>query len=210
MAVTRIQKEALLKELTEKCESAESIIFAHYIGLNVADVSALRKELKKANAEMKVAKKTLFQLAAKNTGLPEVADEALNGPVSLIFSFADPLSGAQVAFKFAKDHNQVALIGGIFDGKLLTAAEAVELAKMPSRTELLGKFMMMLNSPLTSFAGMCSSPLSGFARALSQMADKGGFVKAEAPAAAAPAAVVEAAPAAETPATPPSDAQPSA
>lgn len=172
MALTKAQKQAQLTELKDKMKKSQSVIFAHYIGLTVNDVSALRNKLREGKAEMKVAKKTLMKIAAKEVGLPEVTDDMMDGPVACIFSFEDPLTGAQVAFKFAKDHNQVALIGGIFDGKLLTKDEAVAMAKMPGRKELLGIFAGMIQSPLRSFASICNSPLTGFARALSEVAKK--------------------------------------
>ncbi len=172
MALTKDQKTAQVKELTKKFQEAKSVMFAHYIGLKVDEIGELRAKLREEESEMKVAKKTLMKLAAKEVGMPELSDDVIEGPVSCIFSFADPLSGAQVAFKFSKDHDKVALIGGFYDGKMLTKEEATELAKLPSREVLLATFMGMLNSPLTSFAGMCSSPLSGFAQGLKQMAEK--------------------------------------
>jgi len=172
MALTREQKEAQVKELTEKMSGASSVILAHYIGLSVAEISELRNQLKESEAEMKVAKKTLMKLATEQAGLPDISTETLEGPVSLIFSFGDPLSGAQIAFKYSKDHKQVELIGGVYDGKLLSKEEAVELAKMPNRDELLTIFARMIRSPLVSFASMCGSPLTGFARALSELAEK--------------------------------------
>jgi large subunit ribosomal protein L10 len=170
MALNRQQKEDGVAVLTQKMRGAQSVMFAHYIGLSVADVSALRQKLREADAEMKVSKKTLMKIAAKDAGLPDLDDKLLEGAVSLIFSNSDPLSGAQVAFKFGKDHKEVRLIGGIFDGKLLSRAQAMAFAEMPNRTQLLGIFMMMIRSPLVTFAGMCQSPLSGFARATSELA----------------------------------------
>jgi len=172
MALTKDQKQAQLKDLTKKFEEAQSVMFAHYIGLNVLEVSELRNKLREEEAQMKVAKKTLLKLAAEQAKMPALEDDALDGPVGCIFSFGDALSGAQVAFKFGKDHKQVELIGGIFEGKLLTKEEALELAKMPSKEVLLATFASMLRSPLYSFAGMCNSPLSGFARALAEVAKK--------------------------------------
>lgn len=174
MPVTRTQKEAQLKELTEQMKKAESVIFAQYIGLKVSEVGELRGKLKEGKAEMKVAKKTLMRLAAKEANLPAIDEHALTGPIACIYSFADPLSGAQIAFAFSKDHKQVQLIGGIFDGKLLSKEETVEFAKMPGRQQLLAMFAGMVRSPLSSFASMCSSPLTGFARALAEVAKKKG------------------------------------
>lgn len=174
MALSKDQKQAQVKELKEKMGSASSIILAHYIGLSVTEVSELRNSLRENEAEMKVAKKTLMKIATKEAGLPEFNDESMEGPVSMIFSFGDPLLGAQVAFKFSKDHDKVKILGGLYDGKILSGEEALELAKMPSRDILLATFVGMLRAPLTGFAGICSSPLSGFARALSELAEKGG------------------------------------
>lgn len=179
MALTKDQKTEQLNELKDKMSRSQSVMFAHYIGMNVADVSDFRAELKKSDAEMKVAKKTLMQIAAKELNLPELEDAMLDGAVACIFSFVDPLTGAQVAFKFGKTHPQVELIGGIFEGKLLTKEEAIRLAKIPGKLQLLGMFAAMINSPLSSFA-----------RGLSELAKQKEAPKAE-------AKVEEAAPAAE-------------
>ncbi len=152
MALTRDEKAVQLADLKDKMGRSQSVIFTHYIGMNVSDASDLRALLKKSDAEMKVAKKTLMQIAAKELNMPELADELLNGPVACIFSFADPLTGAQVAFKFSKTHPQVELIGGIYEGKLLSKEEAIRLAKIPGKLQLLGMFAAMINSPLSSFA----------------------------------------------------------
>ncbi|MFA6038757.1 MAG: 50S ribosomal protein L10 [Candidatus Peribacteraceae bacterium] len=172
MALTRDQKAAQLKDLKDKLGKAQSVIFANYIGLTVAEVSDLRKKLRVGNAEMKVAKKTLMSIAAKEQGMPELPEAMMSGPVACILSYNDPITGAQVAFSYAKDHPQVKFLGGLFEGKLLSQTDATTLAKIPGRQVLLAQFAGMIRSPLTSFAGMCASPLSAFARALSEKAKK--------------------------------------
>ncbi len=172
MALTRQQKSAQLAELTKKFREAKSIVFSHYIGLKVSDVSALRAKLKRERAEMKVCKKTLIYLAAKEASKPEIRAALLPGAVACIFSHEDPVTGASIAFKFGKDHEQVKLIGAIFDGKLLDQREVLSFAALPSRQTLLAIFAGMLRTPLRSFASQCASPLSGFARALAEVAKK--------------------------------------
>ncbi len=198
MALTRDQKAAQLTELKDKMKSAKSVMFAHYIGLKVADISKLRGKLREGKAEMKVAKKSLIQLAAKELNAPEIADSALPGPVACIFSNEDPVAGASIAFKFSKENDKVKLIGGIFDGKLLSTAEASEFAQIPSRQQLLGIFITMVNTPLTQFVSACNGPLTSFARALSEVAKKKPAEAAPAPAAAPAAPAAEAAPAPAT------------
>lgn len=188
MAVTKAQKAEILTDLKDKMQKAKSILFAHYIGMTVSEVSELRSNLKKGNAEMKVAKKNLMRLAAKDTNLPEPPDEMLDGPVACIFSFEDPLTGGQIAFKFAKTHKQVELIGGIWEGKLIDKQQAMAIAQIPGREALLGMFM-----------AMCQGPLSSFARGLSELAKQKEAGQA-APAKEEPKAeAADAAPAAEAP-----------
>lgn len=208
MALTKAQKTEQLAELKDKMSRSQSVIFANYIGMTVSAVSDLRAKLKSSDAEMKVAKKTLMQLAAEDLKMPELSDDLLNGPVACIFSYVDPLSGAQIAFQFSKTHPQVELIGAVFEGKILSKEETVRLAKIPGKLQLLGMF-----------AAMCNGPLSNFARALSEIAkQKETPAPAEAPkaeAAPAPEATpqeapaaptAEAAPTPEAPAAPASDA----
>ncbi len=199
MALTKVQKAAQLNELKDKMKKSSSVMFAHYIGLTVHDVSDFRNKLRTSDAEMKVAKKTLMQLAAKDLGMPELTDSSIEGPVACIFSFSDPLTGAQVAFKYGKEHPQVQLIGGIFEGKLLSKEEAVSLAKIPGKLQLLGMFAAMLNSPLSSFA-----------RGLSELAkQKEAPAPAEAPK-EEPKASTSAEATVDKEATPASDAAPAA
>ncbi|MDO8649048.1 MAG: 50S ribosomal protein L10 [Candidatus Peregrinibacteria bacterium] len=174
MAVSRTQKAQLLSELKTKLKDASSVLFAHYIGLKVSEVSELRRKLKVGGAEMKVTKKTLLQIAAKDVGLPEFSEESIPGPIACIFSFQDPAAGASIAFTFGKDHPQVVLMGGCFDGKLLSKEDARTFAQIPSRLVLLATFAGMIRSPLTKFASMCNSPLISFARATGELAKKKG------------------------------------
>ncbi len=209
MAVTKAQKTEILADLKDKLQKAKSVMFAHYIGMTVADVSELRSDLKKQNAEMKVAKKTLMQLAAKELNMAEPPDELLDGAVACILSYEDPLTGAQVAFKFAKKHKQVELIGGIWEGKLISKEQAIQIAQIPGREALLGMFAAMINSPLSSFA----RGLSELAKMKAEPAKE--EPKVEAPAAEAPAAetpAAEAAPVAEASTSAPAtaDATPAA
>jgi len=204
MALSRTQKEDQVKVLTDKMKNASSVIFTHYLGLTVADITTLRSHLRKEEAEMQVAKKSLIQLAAKNANAPDIEDSVIPGGVACIFSFKEPTAGAAITHKFGKDHPQIKLVGGIFSGKILSAEEASTMATIPSKLQLLGMFMSMCNAPLTQFASAVGSPLTGFARALSEIAKQkqaSAPAVSAAPAAEAPAPVAEAA-APEAPAAP--------
>jgi large subunit ribosomal protein L10 len=172
MALTKQQKSAQVSDLTEKLQKAQSVVFTSYLGLTVAKVSELRRKLKTGNAEMKVMKKTLMGIAAKQAGLPEVPENELPGAVACIVSYSEPTAGAQIAKAFSKDNPQVSFVAGIFGGQVLSKAAAIALASIPPRPVLLATFAGMIQAPLRSFASICNSPLSSFARGVSELAKK--------------------------------------
>ena len=196
MALTRSQKATQLTELKEKMQKAKSVMFTQYIGLTVTDISKLRARLREGKAEMKVCKKNLIRLASKEINGPDIQEEYLNGAVACIFSNEDPSAGPGITFKFSKENAKVKLIGGIFDGKLLTTTEALTFASLPSKQMLLTMFVSLCNAPLTQFVSACNGPLTSFARALSEKAKK----QPPAPVAAETVATVPVAPTQETPA----------
>lgn len=172
MAVTREQKRAQLDDLKVRLQKAASVVFTTYTGLNVADLSDLRRKIRASGAEMKVAKKTLIRIASEECKIPTMGDSELPGPVACIFSDTDPIGGPQAALAFSKEHKQVTFLGGLFEGKLLSKNDALTLASVPPRPVLLATFAGMIRSPLTKFASMCNSPLTGFARAVAELSKK--------------------------------------
>lgn len=171
MAVTRQQKEEILAELKEKFQKAQSVTFGQYAGMSVKDVSAMRREMRKADVEFKVAKKTLMKLAAKDQGI-DLPDEIMEGTVAAVFSYSDPVSGPKILSTTAKKIEALKMLGGVMEGKVMTLQDMKTLASLPSKLELLAKFMYMLRAPLQNFHGAISAPTTSFARALKAYADK--------------------------------------
>jgi len=159
-----------LSKLADALKKATSVMFAQYKGLNVDSISRLRKQLKERDAEMQIPKKTLLKIALENHKLPLPDDQSMDGPIAAIFSYSDPLTGAQLTHTFSKDYPQIVLTGGIFEEKLLSQKDAVAFAKIPGREVLLATFAGMMQSPLIRFAGCIGSPLQSFARAASELA----------------------------------------
>lgn len=160
-----------MAELKEKFARAKSVAFGQYAGMSVEQLSAMRKEMRAANVEFKVAKKTLMKIAAKEQGV-EIPDDLMPGTIGAILSYGDQVSGPKIVSKFAKKIEVLKLVGGMMDGKTLSLKDVKVLAELPSREELLAKFMSMLNAPLQNFHGAISAPVSSFARATKAYADK--------------------------------------
>lgn len=170
MAVTRQKKEEALQELVDKFGRSKSVVFANYRGLNVASISELRSELRKEDAEMKVAKKTLIGLATKDS-VGEIDKAIMEGPIVATFSYDDPLSGIRILFKYSKKNENIKLLGGIVDGKIVGADVIQQYAQLPSRDELLAKLIGSMMAPLSGFVGIGNSLISGLVRVLDAYKD---------------------------------------
>ena len=151
--LTKAQKQQLIEELADKLKRQKSLVFTDFRGLKVGEIEDLRKELKEAEIEYKVAKKTLIKLALekakKKIGISQFKDS-----VALAFGFQDPITHFKIISKFAKEHKNLEILGGLMDDEFLTVDEIEELAKIPSRDELLAKFVGSLKSPIRGFVNV--------------------------------------------------------
>ena len=131
------QKEEKVNSLAEKLKNAKIILLADYRGINVADVTALRANLRDAKADYKVIKNNIIKRALDSNGQSGL-DDLLEGPTAIVMSEDDYLEPLKAIYKFAKDNEFYKIKGGIVEGKVLTKEELITLAKLPSRQELLG------------------------------------------------------------------------
>ena len=137
--------------LTEKLSRAKAIYFTDYLGLNVGEITNLRRNFFLLGIEYCVAKNSLLKLAIENNGL-KVSDEIFNGSTAIALSYEESITPAKVIERFTKDHDLPLVKGILFEGDYLPKEEFQTLAEMPSRDELLAKFTMMLSSPLQELA----------------------------------------------------------
>lgn len=183
-------KQPIVEEISASIKDAQSVVLVDYRGLTVEQDTRLRKELREAGITYKVYKNTMMNFAFKGTDC-EALVPYLEGPSAVAISGTDATAPARVLCKFAKDAPKLEVKGGIVEGVAYDAAGIADIAKIPSRDELISKLLGSLQSPITNFA-----------RVMNQLAEKGGAAAAAAgaEAAAEPAAEApteEAAPAAE-------------
>ena len=148
---TIAQKQAKVEELANELKDAKVVLLADYRGINVADVTSLRAELRKVNAEYKVIKNNIVKRALDANGESEL-DEALEGPVAIVIGKEDYLEPSKVIYNFTKTHDFYKIKGGIIEGKVMSAEEIITLAKLPSRQELLAKLAGALLGNITKLA----------------------------------------------------------
>lgn len=162
MAVSKQKKEEVLAELNDLFANSKSVVFSGYKGVSVKDLSDLRRKLRKNEVTFKVAKKTLIKMAAEKAGFKDIPDEALDGQVGVAFGMGDEVAAAKTLFEFSKTNEAVSLLGALMEGRTLSKEETLQLAKIPSREELLAKLVGSMKSPISGFHGTLYSLLRSF------------------------------------------------
>lgn len=178
------EKKPVVQEISEKIDGAASVVLVDHRGLTVAQDTELRKQLREAGVQYKVYKNTMMRFAFKGTDFEQL-DQYLDGPSAAAISKDDATAPARILYKFAATADKLEIKGGVVEGKVYDSTALEEISKIPSREELLSKFLGSIQSPITNFA-----------RVIKQIAEKkeeGGEAAEEAPAAEA-AAPAEAAP----------------
>jgi large subunit ribosomal protein L10 len=168
--VDRSEKEQLVSSLRQGLDESSLVIVAHQKGLTVAEVSDLRRQMREAGAQFKVAKNTLARLAVAGTN-NEGLNALLNGPTALAFS-KDPVAAAKVTVKFANNNDRFSVVGGSLDGKVLSHKDIETLSKLPSLEELRARILGMLQTPATRVAGIMQAPAGQLARVFSAYGNK--------------------------------------
>lgn len=131
------QKEEDVKKLAEQMKNAKVILLTDYRGINVADVTKLRTDLRNAKADYKVIKNNIIKRALEANGESGLND-LLEGPTALVMGEEDYLEPLKAIYGFSKENDYYKIKGGIIEGKVMSTEELITLAKLPSRQELLG------------------------------------------------------------------------
>lgn len=145
------QKEVLVSEIATKLRDSKATVVVDYRGLNVAQVTELRKQLREANVEFKVYKNSMTRRATAEVELTEL-DSVLVGPTAIAFSNDDVIAPAKILNDFAKKNDKLEIKAGIIEGQYATLEEVKALAELPSREGLLSMLLSVLQAPMRNFA----------------------------------------------------------
>jgi large subunit ribosomal protein L10 len=145
------QKQTIVDEIAGKLKSSVSTVVVDYRGLNVAEVTELRKQLREAGIDFKVYKNTLTRRAAEATELTGL-NEVLTGPNAIAFSNEDVVAPAKILNDFAKKHEALEIKAGVIEGNIATVEEIKALADLPSREGLLSMLLSVLQAPIRNLA----------------------------------------------------------
>ena len=140
----KAEKQEFVKNFNETLKEKEFLVVTHYKGLTVSEISSLRQKIKSANSIFKVSKNTLTKRALKNTSF-EVLDKLFVGPTSVAYS-DDPVSTSKVIIDFAKENENLKILGGVMSGKELNTDEIKKLASLPSMENLRAQIIGLLSA----------------------------------------------------------------
>lgn len=168
MALTREQKQKVVEDLKEKIDRQKSIIFVAVDGLNVADLFDLRRRLGEDDCLLKVVKKTLLRIVLKEKNI-KVDEEKLKGEIALVFGFGDEIPSAKIPYNFSLENKNLKILGGVFENKFIDKERVVELAKIPTKEELLARVVGSIRAPLANFANVLQGNIKGLMYILKQI-----------------------------------------
>ena len=169
--MARPEKEAVVKELTDKFSSAKSLVITDYLGLNVAEMTELRSRLREAGVEFKVVKNTLATIAANDVEMEGMTDY-FSGPTAIAFGEDDAVSPAKVLVEFAKDHEVLEIKAGLLNGEIISKEKVESLAEIPSREELLAKAFASMKAPLSGLVNVLQGNIRGLVQVLNQIKEE--------------------------------------
>jgi len=165
------EKELAVRELNERLSRAKSAVLADYRGLNVAQVTLLRRKLREANVELKVVKNTLTRLAAREAGIDGL-DPYLEGPTAIAFSDEDVVAPAKMLLQFAKDNKQLEIKAGVVEGRVFGVDAVKRLAELPPKEVLLAQVLAGMQAPLSGMASVLAGPIRKVMYALTAIREK--------------------------------------
>lgn len=170
------EKTHLKDEYAALLKSHPNFIITQYQGLNVAEISALRKKLREAGGAYTVVKNNVFSIALKESGVAKdfPYDSTLKGPNAIAFASDDVPAVAKVLRDFSKDNEKLKITAAVMESTYYDAKGVATIADLPSREQVLAQLAAMLNAPATKIAGTLNNIIASLARGIKSVAEKNG------------------------------------
>lgn len=175
MPKTKEQKKQIINSLIDKFNKAKSVAFVSFNALGVKENEELRHTLRQEQGEYCAVKKTLLDLALRDSkiGGGNVKAKEFEGRVAAVFGYGDEVAPAKIIDKFKKSNKEkVEFIGGILENKFIEAAQVAELARLPGKRELYGKVVGSINAPISGFVNALRGNLRNLVYVLKAIEEK--------------------------------------
>ena len=165
------QNQAMMASIKEDLTDVKAVWVVDYRGLSVKEVEGLRRDIREADASMKVYKNTLVRIALKELDMASL-DEVLEGPSAFVFCKNDPVASAKALTEFAKDNDKLVIKGGMMDGDFVNAGQFDAVASLPSREQQLAQIAGAISGVARGLAVSINGVPSGLARTIQQVSEQ--------------------------------------
>lgn len=163
MPKTREQKEQIVKDLEQDITGHKAMVFIDFSNIDSSELFNLRQKLKDSGCSLKVIKKTLLEKTLENMKMKELLEKikGIKSQLALVFGFEDEILPSKICYEVSKTNENLEILGGYMDNEYLEQTKVLELAKLPSKTELLGRLVATLNNPVSNFVNVLENNIKG-------------------------------------------------
>jgi len=162
----------LLKSIQDKVAKSKSILLSDFKGVSAKDLTSFREEIRAKGGEVFVSKNTLLKIALKDMEGNEKASDSLAGQTVAVVAYEDPISTIKSFFDFTKKIENLKAKGGFFENKFVDEKSLVEISKLPSKEELIGRLIGSMNSPVYKFVNTLNQSKSKIVYVLNSVANQ--------------------------------------
>ena len=174
------KKKKELEQLRKDLAEARNLIVAQFKGINVAQDTELRQKIRATNSKYRVVKNTLANIAAKGTPAEGLA-KALDGSTAIAYNTSDPVALAKALTAYAKANPLFVFKAGMVEGRVVNIASLNAIASLPSKEELMGKLLFLINAPAQRIAVAISGVARNLAVVVKQAVEQNKFQSVEGP-----------------------------
>jgi large subunit ribosomal protein L10 len=171
MAKTKEEKQQIIKDLKDNFTLNEAVVIIGFHGVDSDSLFALRKKLKESGCSLIVAKKTLLEKVLEKMGQPETADRIreIKTQLALVFNKKDEIIPSKICHQFSKENENLKLLGAIVRKEFLSGEKVIELAKLPSREEIISRMLGTLKNPISGLVNSLKGNLNNLVYILSKI-----------------------------------------
>ncbi len=166
--MARLEKERQVEQLRAELAEAGNVILTDFRGLNVREISSLRRKLREVGVNYKVVKNTLLARAAESLGLARLTPY-LSGPTGVVFCAEDPIAPAKVLHEFIRQMRKLEVRAGLLEGQVLSPEQIKALAELPPKPVILAQVLGTLQAPMSGLVGVLSGLQRNLVYALDQL-----------------------------------------
>lgn len=157
--ISREKKKEIINDLADKLSHQKAVVFFDYTGLTVNQFQELRSQLREKGVDCQAVKKTLVDLALKKVNFKNIKAKELSGQLALVFGYQDEILPAKVLYNFSKENNSLKILAGLVNGEYLEDKMIINLAKLPSKQELLAKLVNSISAPISGLINVLQGNL---------------------------------------------------